>query len=321
MNRPPNSQRFELRSSRMTVAVESFGSWISEVSESGGENLLALRNWDTPVPTFEGGVYDTSSEKFHADYMGGWHTLFPNSGEESHFDGVDLPFHGDVATKNWEISSHSNSKLELETDSSLPLSIRRVITLEDSIFRIEDEITNLSPKGSSFLFGHHPVFPLSENLRLDFPNYELETISISGFESSSLFGEGLNSTHIDFENLNLQRPLKGLFNLSNFKRGWFGLGRRDSEAGVIFSWDTETMPNFWIWIENMSPEFPWFGRSKFLGLEPQTAPNPFGLANNADSSDDIRLDPNESVKTWVEFTYVSDYKSAIQMITEKGGQG
>ena len=316
----PTSNRFVLQSSRLTVAVESYGSWVSEVLEANGNNLLALRTWDTPIPTYEGGVYGSSSDKFHADYMGGWHTLFPNTGEQSHFSGVDLPFHGEAASKNWDITSHSNSKLELETDCSLSMSVCRTITLVESKLRIEDEISNRSPNMSSFLFGHHPVFPLSNDLILDLPAYDLETISISGFESNSLFGRELKSTHIDFGNLNLERPLKGLFNLANLEQGWFGLGHKNSEAGIIFCWDTQTMPNFWIWIENMSPEFPWFGRSHFLGLEPQTAPNPYGLAHSVKFSDDKRLGANESIKTWVELNYTTDYRSAIQVLIKESSE-
>lgn len=318
MNPNSSSHRFELGSPSLNVVVDSYGSWVSEISDSEGNNLLALREWETPVTTSSGGRYSSSNEEFHADYMGGWHTLFPNAGDESNFLGVTLPFHGDVARKSWAVTYNSKSRIELETTSSLPLKIQRVISVQGSSLRIEDLITNLSPISVSFLIGHHPVFPLSGSVRVDLPSYRLQAISSDGLKPEDLFGADLNASQIYFGKLDLTLPLRGLYNLAELRDGWFGLGYKNKDSGLIVTWDKSTMSNFWMWIENKSPEFPWFGRAKFLGLEPQTSSTPQGLSKSASASESLVLEPGDSKKTWIELRLVTNYSAAVENQIGKG---
>lgn len=67
-----------------------------------------------------------------------------------------------------------------------------------------------------------------------------------------------------------------------------------------------------------SPEFPWFGKSQFLGLESQTSSNVRGLFRGMSSSEAVIIDPKESKNTWAELSLVSNYRDVSQKLVSEG---
>lgn len=84
-------------SDQLHLEMSLYGAWISHLSLPGQSNLLATRDWASPVDPGDTNGYGSSSIDFHAEYRGGWHLLFPNAGYETDVLGVRLPFHGEVA--------------------------------------------------------------------------------------------------------------------------------------------------------------------------------------------------------------------------------
>lgn len=308
-----------LRSSELALGVSTYGAWISHLSTLEGSNLLATRDWPSPTITNSGGSYGSSSADFHADYQGGWHLLFPNAGYECEVLKTPLPFHGEVARQVWNIEERSNHSITLSTDSRLPLTITRTIELQADRVRIQDHVQNNSPLPIPFLLGHHPVFPFSGRLKLDLPGGTVNEISYSG-PKLQMNPEG-NLTQGLLENFAAQEgvPFQGLFTISDFSQGWFALRGMQGNKAVGVVWESEDLPHMWLWIENRTPEFPWFGRSQYIGVEPHRASTPNGLARSIELSENLEVAPNQSKLLWIELFVFEDTPEPVRRVRQGGG--
>ena len=61
------------------------------------KNYLAYYDWNTPVEVSKSAHYETPLMDFMSEYRGGWQVLFPNTGNSSKINGIELPFHGEVS--------------------------------------------------------------------------------------------------------------------------------------------------------------------------------------------------------------------------------
>ena len=303
-----------LRSPRVSVEVQTYGAQISHLSGSDGRNLLATRDWLSPVPPGETLGYGSSIADFHAESSGGWHLLFPNSGYECDVLGTTLPFHGEVARQHWEIDRLGKTSVALHASARLPLSIKRTISLSDASLRVVDDISNEGAVTIPFLLGHHPVFPLSSEIQLDLPDGSWQEISSAGLLSKNPF-DHLDQPHpLDNVLPALETPWAGLFTLSRFSSGWYAVRGIYGSSGVAVAWDVAQLPHLWLWLENQSPEFPWFGRAQYLGVEPQRSSTPEGLAGSIGRGEHCELKPGESVSFPIEVFVLDDIARPVQHV-------
>jgi hypothetical protein len=67
--------------------------------------------------------------------------------------------------------------------------------------------------------------------------------------------------------------------LGDFESGWIAIRRLDDAIAVVLSWDAAIFPTAWLWLELAgTPDAPWDGRTRLVGLEPNTTPLAYGLA-------------------------------------------
>jgi Domain of unknown function (DUF4432) len=101
---------------------------------------------------------------FLENYEGGWQELFPNANDPCMHRGRALPFHGEVATEQWEwgVVERSNDgvavRFAVECPRS-PLRLERVMRLRAGSGRVEldETVTNLGGEPEQFVWGHHCV--------------------------------------------------------------------------------------------------------------------------------------------------------------------
>lgn len=286
--------------------------------------MLAERDWITPILPEQTEGYGSSHADFHAEYSGGWHLLFPNTGAACEVLGTPLPFHGEVARQVWTVERESKSSVVMTTISRLPLHVSRFVEIIGSKIRIVDTVTNLSPVEIPFIAGHHPVFPLTDSIRLDMPRAAAAVLhnealadpaalerhlSSGGFPDQSIFGAGLG------------QPFQALVSITELADTWFSVRGLPDKTGVAMCWDADIMPNMWLWAENLSKGFPWFGRAQFLGLEPQTAAGPEGLATAIDQGTHLVLAPFSTVDIWIEaFVFVDEGAAVTNVAPGEGPQ-
>jgi hypothetical protein len=55
----------------------------------------------------------------------------------------------------------------------------------------------------------------------------------------------------------------------------------------------------WLWLQNADPGFPWFGRARMVGLEPQRSWPFDGITGAIARDQHLRLEPGASASSWI----------------------
>jgi hypothetical protein len=76
-------------------------------------------------------------------------------------------------------------------------------------------------------------------------------------------------------------PWASLVYLRHFVRHWAAVRRLDDAIAAVISWDGERFPCAWLWLElDGTGDEPWTGRTRLIGIEPNTTPCAMGLAES-----------------------------------------
>ena len=116
---------------------------------------------------------------FLENYEGTWQELFPNTNDACRYQGVEMPFHGEVATLPWSVSVEADNQREIAVRFSvecrlLPLRLERLMRLRcgERELVLDERAANLSGETIEFAWGHHCVLgaPLvADGARLSAP--------------------------------------------------------------------------------------------------------------------------------------------------------
>ncbi|HEX6118733.1 MAG TPA: hypothetical protein VFZ03_04720, partial [Dongiaceae bacterium] len=70
--------------------------------------------------------------------------------------------------------------------------------------------------------------------------------------------------------------------LHDFDSPWAAIRRLDNAVAALLSWDADVFPCAWLWCElGGTSDAPWLGRTRLIGLEPNTTRLAYGLAEAA----------------------------------------
>jgi hypothetical protein len=86
---------------------------------------------------------------------------------------------------------------------------------------------------------------------------------------------------------------------------WAGLTENEPGFSVGVSWNGAVHPFAWLWMEIGGAEFPWFGASRLLGIEPCSSSVDDGVAGAERRNEQIRLGARERRTSWVRLAIVS----------------
>lgn len=155
---------------------------VAFIDRPSATNLLFEAPWGLQPPGAppRAGWMD---EPFLANYEGGWQELLPNTNDRCIVDGIELPFHGDVATAAWTFHTEHGDRgeqlcLEVACES-VPLRLRRRMRLiEPAGLELEERVRNVGERAVRFTWGHHCVLgpPLvAAGARMELAGGELST--------------------------------------------------------------------------------------------------------------------------------------------------
>lgn len=315
----------ELRSKAMVVDVDpAAGGEVTRVSRPGGINALARYGWESPCRDRRSATYGDSQHDWLSRYRGGWQELIPNSGAACVVDGVPMSFHGDASLAEWTVLSAAGDRCELRCPTRLPLVVERTMEIdaERPVLRVEEQVVNESDLELAFLWGHHPVFPAVAGARLDLPAcvVEPETSIAAGAAPGRSKWPHLrlfDGTLVDLREV-LDRPLERVVYLSEMAGSWAAVRQPGAVPGVAMAWDPETFPCMWIWLQRHSPDFPHFGRSEMLGLEPHAAWPFDGLAAAIERGRALRIGAGETRRSWLTMTLLADGGRTVTGVERDG---
>lgn len=301
-----------LEGAAMRVVVNpDRGCEILHVGAPGGPNVLFHNAWRTPLPAGSPGSsvsYGASDLDWLSHYRGGWQELFPNAGAACDVAGVPLAFHGEASSARWQVTEESATSLVAATATRLPLVLERRMEVdpERPVLRLRESIGNESGLPMPYVWGHHPAFDAVPGSRIDLPGAIVEVPEDFDPAHNDLrpgttapwpLVEGKDGSAIDLR-LVPDAPRERVAYLTDVTAGWVAL-RQPGGVGVALSWDTATFPHLWCWTEIGGADFPWFGRSRIVALEPMSSWPNDGLARAIERGRAGRLDAGARADTWL----------------------
>jgi hypothetical protein len=112
-------------------------------------------------------------DAFMWNYEGGWQELLPSVNDACTYRGERIPFHGEVASLEWEHEVVDDGAVRLWTRCRrTPFRLERVMRMRDDALVLEGTVTNESDEPAHFVWGQHcvvgPPF-LEAGCRLEIP--------------------------------------------------------------------------------------------------------------------------------------------------------
>lgn len=234
------------------AVVDETGARIASLvhTESGTELLFRVDGRDTEPPIVP--EASDSNREWHERYAGGWHTLVPNAGDDRTIDGVDHPFHGEAAWRQWTTAVVDPGSVTLSLAlRTVPLVIHRTTTVTDQGLQIRQRVVNTAARSVAFTWTEHPAF--SEAV------VDPATRILLGDEQLTVVFPEPGHRHGAFRSL----PVDG--------RGSAVIDA--PEWTVALRWDPVLFPHLHVWQEHRQTQtFPWWGRADTVALEPASRP-------------------------------------------------
>lgn len=302
------------------------GGEFQHISRPGAANALAYHEWDAPLEAGRGPHYGSTELDWLSKYHAGWQVLFPNAGAESVVDGVPVAFHGEMSLASMEVLESSNSECVLRGVARLPLSLTRRIRLspDRAALLIEETVKNLGSRSVPFLWGHHPTFPAIPGSRIDLParRVEVEPRTPGPLSQESGIWPRLrdrDGAEVAVDTIPRDEQVRLLY-LPDLEEHWAALRPPPgSDApGVALSWDGETFPHLWLWLQNADPGFPWYGRARMVGLEPQRSWPFDGLAPAIERGQALWLESGAEMTSWITLSLVEGADRPVAGVARSG---
>lgn len=294
------------------IAVElapERGAEIRFLGPSGGDNLLYYDTSEVPLRASRSISYGRDDLDWLSEYRGGWQELFPNAGAACEVGRVPLPLHGEASTANWSIVDSGPVHVVLRTATRLPLTLERRMWLPEGrpVLLIEETATNVSRLPVDFLWGHHPAFDAKPGALLDLPDSVAQVpadydLPLNDLRPGSVghwpYVPGKDGTDVDLRVVP-PTPRERVVYLAGLAAGWAAMRHPDAGLGVALGWDLDTFPHAWLWTEIGGSDFPWYGRSRILALEPASSWPNDGLVHALSRGQGHHLGPHGTRDTWL----------------------
>jgi hypothetical protein len=261
-------------------------------------------------------------------YTGGWPILFPNGGDACEFDGVFHGFHGEASLASWESTMEAKALRLTRRFASVPVEMQRELAVDGELVTIRESVRMLGPKPIKVMWGHHPTFGSdllngafviesgARTVTVD-DRYDPDTNPLKPGASgrwpivpgkSGLFDLGRPGDHV-----------AAVAYLRDFDSPWVSIRRLDNSLAAALSWDLGVFPYAWLWFELLgTSEPPWDGKTRLIGLEPNTTWPANGLADAVRRGAPLlTLNPGAEVNTTVRLN-VFKPEGAILDVDEDG---
>jgi galactose mutarotase-like enzyme len=281
-----------LESDRLRVTVlPAKGADIYELADvASGVDVLFKTPWGL-LPPGAPPREEAEGLEFIGNYEGAWQELLPNANDACVYDGVELPFHGEVALLPWEAEVVDEREDAVAVKLSvrcrrLPFRLERVMRLErgSADLVVEGTVTNEGASRLPFVWGQHLVLGqpfLERGCRLELPATSIVTAD-QVWEETARLEPGQRS---EWPNALLRgggtvdlRDVPGpeagshddLF-AGDFAEGWATVA--NDRLGLTFRlrWDEQVFPWVVLWQPYGGAVDPSLAGSYALAVEPWTS--------------------------------------------------
>lgn len=180
---------------------------------------------------------------------------------------------------------------------------------ERAILHIKERLINEAPREFAVMWGHHPAIgePFLDDSCI--VQTTAGRVKVMEFHRNGLWERGEfefplvpNRRTGQLEDITRIRPREtGSVDVVSFwdlKEGWYGLTNQRRRVGFGMAWDKRLFQCLWMWqVYGGHDDYPWYGRTYNVALEPFTSWPPAGVANAVNNGTALVLKPNEVVET------------------------
>ena len=297
---------------RVTVLPDKGADIVELVHAPSGTDVLFKAPWGLRPPGAPPRE-EADGLEFIGNYEGGWQELLPNANDACSHDGVELPFHGEVALLPWAVEELGGAAVRLTVRCHrLPFALERVMRLEPGRpeLVVEGTVRNEGDTRLPFVWGHHLVLGppfLEAGCTLELPATSIVTAE-EVWEQTARLEPGQRSSWPDARlrgggTVDLRRvPGPEAGSHDDLFVGGFSEGRarvHNPRLGLQFRlvWDAVVFPWVVLWQPYGGAVDPSLAGSYALGVEPWTSRHCLERAVAAGEA--TWLEPGESLSTTV----------------------
>ena len=317
---------------RVKVVPEKGSDIVEIVYKKKGLNLL----YESPIGFRRFGSISpsigTGDSSFLDYYEGGWQDIVPNPGLISSNKGASWGMHGESSLLPWSAAiadEGEDARLEVSTPlMRYPMRIDKVLSLahDSSVLKVDETLTNLGEQEVEFAWLQHIVFNrpmvgpgMSVDMRAGActagaykqtrlkPGVEFEWPNAPALDGSTIDMRGAPPTGKRFED-NLYVKMK---------EPWYAI--RNSQVGLTVgvSWDLKVLPSMWYWLNNGALDYPWWGRSYNLGLEPSSSVTELGIKEYMEKGNALKLGAGASMRLGIRYA-VAEGSESVRVVDGEG---
>jgi len=274
----------------------------------------------------------TADSSFLDFYEGGWQDIVPNPGLVSSNRGASWGMHGESSLVPWRAAvADKGEDAHLDLSTSLmryPLRLEKTLTLAEgsSVLRIDEVVKNLGEQDIEFAWLQHIVFGrpiVGPGMAVDMragsctAGAYKQTRLKSGVEFEWPAAPATDGSIVDMS----KAPPSGSRYEDNLyvtmKEPWYAIRNTTFGLTVGVSWDLKVFPSLWYWLNNGAIDYPWWGRSYNLGLEPSSSVTELGMQEYLGKGNALRLAEGESMKLGLRYA-VAEGSSSVKRVDGEG---
>ncbi len=276
--------------------------------------------WQSPIPMQKPFVATSTLPEgaFHDYYYGGWQEVLPSAGWASEpYLGAYQGLHGEFSLLPYDAALVEDCPevVSLRVRARgyrSPLALARTLTLEreKSGLLIHERLVNESDCEFAVMWGHHPALGgpfLDASCEVHTPAKKVE---VHAFHPNGLWEPGGD---YDFPLVPNRRSGKladitrvlpkethsvDVVFFKELVEGWYGVINKNQKVGFGMAWDNQLFKYLWMWqVYGGHDDYPWYGRTYNVALEPFTSYPPAGVQNAIRNGSALMLQPNQVIET------------------------
>jgi len=276
--------------------------------------------WQSPIEMRKPFVATNAMSEgaFHDYFYGGWQEILPSAGWASEpYLGTFQGLHGEVSLLPFEstVLEDTPDSVSLRTRVRLyrsPLTLERTMSIkrDKAAFFIRERLVNESGEDFAIIWGHHPAIGapfLNEHCVVKFPAKKVEILA---FHPNGLWEPGgdynfplvPNRRTGKLQDITKVLPKEtrsvDVVIFKELSEGWYAIYDENSGIGFGMAWDESLFKYLWMWqVYGGHNDYPWYGRTYNVALEPFTSFPPAGIQNAIKNGTAHFLKPGEVIET------------------------